>query len=60
MTSNAGPTLYEEDVNEIAEAMTYMMEHKAIPRIDVNLQEGKKASVYWTGAVLRVDVQGLK
>ena len=54
------PTFYEEDGNEIIEAITYMMDHKAIPRMDIDLEDGKKAKVYWAGTVLRVDIEGLK
>lgn len=54
------PVSYEEDGNEIIEAVTYMMEHPAIPRMDIALEHGKKAKVYWAGTVLRIDIEGLK
>lgn len=58
-------TFYEEDGNEIIDAITYMMEHKNIPRTDILLnsnEDGSKkiAKVYWAGTVLRVDIEGLK
>lgn len=54
------PVFYEEDGNELLEAITYMMEHPSVPGMDINLHDGKKARVYWTGKVLRIDLQGLK
>lgn len=54
------PIFYEEDGLEIIEAITYMMEHKSVPRMDLNLEGGKDAKVYWAGTVLRIDIQGLK
>lgn len=56
----AESSFYEEDGNEIIDAITYMMEHKAIPRMDVDLEDGKKAKVYWAGTVLRIDIEGLR
>lgn len=56
---------YEEDGNEIVDAITYIMEHKNTPRIDLVLNSNedgtkKTAKVYWAGTVLRVDIEGLK
>lgn len=54
------PCFYEEDGNEIMDTVTYMMEHRSVPRMDLNLEDGKKASVYWAGSVLRIDINGLR
>lgn len=51
---------YEEDGNDIMDTITYMMEHRSVPRIDLNLEGGKKASIYWAGNILRVDINGLR
>jgi hypothetical protein len=53
-------TFYEEDGNEIIEAIVYMLDHVSIPRMDIDLEGGKKSKVYWAGSVLRVDIEGLK
>lgn len=53
-------TFYEEDGYEISETITYMMEHKNVPRMDIQLAEGKTAKIYWAGTVLRIDIEGLK
>lgn len=53
-------TFYEEDGNEISEAVTYLMEHPGMARMDANLEGGKTAKIYWVGAVLRIDIEGLK
>lgn len=51
---------YEEDGDEIIETVTYMMKHRSVPRMDIELHDGKKAKVYWAGIVLRIDIEGLK
>jgi hypothetical protein len=59
--ANGDAVFYEEDGNEIIEAVTYMMEHKTVPRMDIELQgNNKKAKVYWAGTVLRIDIEGLR
>lgn len=54
------PTFYKTDGLEIIEAITYMMEHQSVPRMDLELHDGKKCNVYWAGSVLRIDIKGLK
>jgi len=58
-------TFYEEDGMEIMDAITFMMEHENVPRIDLVLNSNdngsrKSAKVYWENTVLRVDIEGLK
>ena len=54
------PAFYDQDLNEIFEAVTYMMGHRGIPRMDLKLEGNKTAKVYWAGTVLRIDIEGLK
>lgn len=54
------PIFYEEDGNEIIDTITYMLEHKSVPRMDLKLEGNKTAKVYWAGTVLRIDIEGLR
>lgn len=56
----AEPTFYEEDGEEIMQAVTYMMEHKAVPRMDIDLEGSKSAKVYWADSVLWISIIGLR
>ncbi len=60
MANEHEKVFYEEDGNEIIDSITYMMIHKSIPRMDIDLADRKKAKVYWAGTVLRIDIEGLK
>lgn len=53
------PTFYEEDGDEIIDAITYIMEHKTVRLININLEGGKKARLYWEKSTLRIDIEGL-
>ncbi len=54
------PAFYDEDLNEVFEAVTYLTAHKGVPRMDLKLEGNKTAKVYWVGQVLRIDIEGLK
>lgn len=54
------PVFTNSDNDAIVNAISYMMEHKNVPRMDIDLYDGKKGKVYWAGMVLRIDIEGLK
>lgn len=50
----------EQDAHEVVNGIAIMVEHESLPRIDVNLTDTKKASIYWVAGTLRIDIHGLK
>lgn len=53
--------LYDEDFEEIKDAVDLLYKRPNISRLDVSMHDSAvSALVYWTGNVLRVDIKGLK
>lgn len=55
------PDLFDEDFDEIKDAIDLLYKRPNIERLDVKLQDpGATALAYWAGTVLRVDIKGLR
>lgn len=52
--------LYDEDIEEVADAIGLMTKHSSLDRLDIKLRNSNMSAViYWAGTVLRVDIKGV-